>query len=126
MDLPAVYMVRGGCWHWSFQHRFPYQIFFAFCTLGILLWGFRKERNLDYVYVSIFGTTLWTLGEGVLQLSGIRNFRTAMVFDLPLPLCLAPLCRVLVEGAFVTLFCLWIVDLSLQKRTRVLAVVGLE
>ncbi|MBD3337611.1 MAG: hypothetical protein GF353_00790 [Candidatus Lokiarchaeota archaeon] len=118
-----VYMVRGGIGVGPFNTDFNVKLIFAIATACMVIYDWKKNNRLDYFWVSIFGTLIWTVAETFLQLRGYREFQKNYIFGLPLPGFIAIPLQGLVEGGFIAVTCLFITDWIRQKQTRHLAII---
>ena len=124
MILENVYMIRGGTTEGvgPFNTDFNIKFIFLLCTFLMILYDWKKNDRLDYLWVCIFGTLIWSAAEGFMQLLGIRDFQQNYLFGFPLPLIIAIPFQGLVEGAFIAVTCLFLGDLMREKKTRLLSI----
>jgi len=122
MIFDNVFMIRGGTGSGPFNTSFDVKFIFAVCTILLIIYDWKKNDRLDYLWVCIFGTLIWSAAEGFMQLTGVRAFQQNYLFGIPLPLAIAIPFQGLVEGAFIAVTCLFLGDLMREKKTRLLSI----
>ncbi|MHA1438775.1 MAG: hypothetical protein ACTSPD_14490 [Promethearchaeota archaeon] len=117
-------MVRGGVGVGPFNTDFNIKFIFAIIVVLLILFDWKKNDRLDYFWVSVFGTIIWSTAEFFLQLSGTREFQQNYLFGIPLPLFIAIPFQGLVEGAFIAVICLFFADLMKDDKNKKWAIIG--
>ena len=115
MDLATIYIIRGA----GFGRDFTPKLLIAFITIGIVMWDWRKQRRLDYLWVFVCGSLLWAAAEALLSLQGIRDMPIRTLFGRPLSLTLSWAIQGMSEGAFVAVVSLFVGDRILNRSTRI-------
>ncbi len=126
MIFDNVYMIRGGEGVGPFNTDFNIKFIFAIITIILIIYDWKVNNRLDYFWVSIFGTAIWSTAETFLQLSGTREFQQNYLFGYPLPLYISIPFQGLVEGAFIAVICLFFADLlrSDNDKTKKIAAIS--
>jgi hypothetical protein len=101
----------------DFAPKFWLSIF----TIVLVIWDWSKEKRLDYLWVFLTGTAIWTLAEAALQVSGARVMPARDLYGVMLPLPISAFLQGIAEGAFVAVFSLFVGDCLRDKQTRTLA-----
>lgn len=118
--METVYMVRGSLGAGPFNTDFHVKILYLLVFVTLVLWRKFHGRNSDYVWVAFFGTAIWTFSETLLQLGGLRDFRSPTVVGWELPVILSLPIQGMVEGAFVAVVALFFADLyATRKQTTI-------
>ncbi|MHA1281726.1 MAG: hypothetical protein ACTSQP_04400 [Promethearchaeota archaeon] len=114
MLLDTIYMIRNGLMGTSSELRFIFSLILIFAC--ILEWKIAK--SLDYFWVFIIGTIIWTFVELTLQISGIREMHQNSLFGIEIPFAISIIIQGAFEGATLTLIALIIGDLLLSKNQK--------
>jgi hypothetical protein len=123
MLFENVFMVRGSVGVGPFNTDFNMKFIFAVATILMIIYDWNKNERLDYLWVTIFGTLIWSAAEAIMQLAGIRAFQQNMLFGIPLPLGIAIPFQGMVEGGFIAVTCLFLGDWMREKKTRIPAII---
>jgi hypothetical protein len=115
MNLATIYIIRGA----GFGRDFTPKLLIAFITIGMVLWDWRRQRRLDYLWVFVCGSLLWAAAEALLTLQGIRHMPVRSLFGQPLSLTLSWVIQGMSEGAFVAVVGLFVGDRILNRSTRI-------
>lgn len=117
MLFESIFMIRGG----FFGYDFSIKLIITLFAISLCYYDWRKnEKRLDYFWVFLIGTLIWSLAEFLLQLVGIRELQEKYLFGinitswfwLTIPL------QGMSEGAFVAVLSLFVGDRVLNKEKR--------
>ncbi|MFO7798016.1 MAG: hypothetical protein R6W84_17890 [Promethearchaeia archaeon] len=117
MFFESIFMIRGGIFGYDFSVKLLIALFGI--TLCYYDWK-ENEKRLDYFWVFLIGTLIWSLAEFLLQLVGIRELQDKFFFGINITSCFwftIPL-QGMSEGAFVALINLFVGDRLLDKEKR--------
>ncbi len=119
MLFESVYMIRGGAiGAGPFGTNFITKILLVTITLIIVIYDWRKKERLDYLWVFIVGSLIWTWVEAYMQLTGQREFNANYLFYYEIPLFISIPIQGMAEGAAVAVICLFFGDRMLDEETR--------
>jgi hypothetical protein len=124
MLFESIFMIRGG----FFGYDFSIKLIITLFAISLCYYDWRKnEKRLDYFWVFLIGTLIWSLAELLLQLVGIRELQEKYLFGiditswfwLTIPL------QGMSEGAFVAVLSLFVGDRILNREKRKEGKIGL-
>ena len=104
-------MIRNG----SFGFDYNIKMILSIATIIMVIYDWKTKKRLDYFWAFLFATVVWGGVEAILQLTGIREMTTHLLFGLPLPLWISAPMQGMSEAAFVVIFGLFIGDRLLKK-----------
>jgi len=105
-------MIRGG----SFGFDYNIKLILSIATIIMIIYDWRKKDRLDYLWVFIFATVIWTTVEVILQLGLTREMTTHLLLGFPLPIWISAPIQGMSEAAFVAIFGLFVGDRLLKKE----------
>jgi len=117
MLFESIFMIRGG----FFGYEFGIKLIISLFAISLCYYDWRvNERRLDYFWVFLIGTLIWSLAEFLLQIVGIRELQEKFLFGinitswfwLTIPL------QGMSEGAFVAVLSVFIGDRIFNKEKR--------
>ncbi len=114
MIFENLYMIRNGQMGTNYETKF----IFTVVTIFLCLYDWRKNKRLDYFWVFIVGTIIWTIIEFRLQLSGTRDIIQAYLFGLEIPTLAESLLRGTYEGSIPAVLGVFFADRIIEKETR--------
>ncbi|MFX1337182.1 MAG: hypothetical protein ACFFDK_01090 [Promethearchaeota archaeon] len=112
--LESIFMIRGGYLGEDFNYKLLSSIF----AIAIVIFDNRRNKRLDYFWVFLVGTIIWTGIEASLQLSGTRVLPNRLLFGIQLPLWLSLPIQGISEGSYLAVLGLFITDLVLDDNTK--------
>jgi len=112
-------MIRGS----DFGTNFEVKLFMSIAAILICIYDWKKKERLDYFFVFITGTIIWSTVELVLQLSGTRIIPHKMMFGIPIPLFLSIPLQGISEGSAVAIYGLFGADNIIDEETRTQALI---
>ncbi|MHA1734098.1 MAG: hypothetical protein ACTSU5_19320 [Promethearchaeota archaeon] len=71
-----VFMIRNGLAGTNYE----YKLFTTFIGIALCVIDWKKHERLEYTWVFLVGTTIWTSYEFVLQVVGVRDVSQGMLF----------------------------------------------
>ena len=63
-----------------FGADFAPKLWLSMLPLGLVLWDSFKEHRLDYAWVMLIGTILWSIAEFAMQVLGVREMPNRELF----------------------------------------------
>jgi hypothetical protein len=114
MILESIFMIRGGIFGYEFSIKLLITIFAIY--LCYYDWK-TNDKRLDYFWVLLIGTIIWSLAEFLLQLVGIRELHEKYLFgfDITYWFWLTIPLQGISEGAFIAVLSLFVGDRFLSK-----------
>lgn len=110
----SVFIIRDA----AFGQDFGPKAIAALLGIILVVWDCRSQRRWDYAWVFLVGTLIWTAAELILQLSGVRDMPSHLLFGRELGPVAAQLIQGASEGALVAVMGLFVGDRWLVKSRR--------
>lgn len=114
MLLEHVYIIRNGASGESWNTK----LYFCIVAIILCIIDWKQNKRKEYFWVLITGTIIWTLIEGVAQISGIRVIPDRVLFGYQLPLWISLPIQGCSEGAVFAVVGLFFTDRFMKKNTR--------
>ncbi len=121
MILESIFMIRGG----RFGQNFSFKVLMIIATLIVCFYDWKKNDRLDYFWIFIVGTIIWTCAEIGLQIRGTRILKEKILFrvDVSENLLITIPIQGMSEGATVAIIGVFFGDRLMSEETRDKAIV---
>ena len=117
MLFESILMIRGG----FFGYEFGLKLIIAIFAVFLCYYDWRtNNRRLDYFWVFLTGTIIWSIAELLLQLLGTRVLQEKYLFGIDITnyLWLTIPLQAMSEGAFVAVFGVFVGDRLMLEEKR--------
>ena len=116
MIFESIFVIRAGFFGYEFTHKLVYAI------VGFLIcyYDWRKNKRLDYLWVYLIATLIYSWGEVMLQFFGGRGMQEKYLFgfDIGSWLWFTIPVQAMADVAFIALLGLFIADFIANQNTR--------
>ncbi len=114
MVIESIFMIRGG----SFGTNWNTKLFLSIIIVILVIYDWKKNERLDYFWIFLFGTIIWSLVEVSLQIGGTRIIQAKYLFGIEIPLWISAPLQGISEGSAVAVLGTFGADKIRDEETR--------
>ena len=120
MIFESIYMIRGG----SFGLNWNLKLLITIITIITVIYDWKKNDRLDYLWIFLFGTIIWSFVELFLQAAEIRIMPEKFLFGIEIPLLISIPLQGISEGSALAVLGTFAADRIQIKETRKLTIIS--
>lgn len=114
MVIESIFMIRGGSFGFNWNSKLILSIF----IIILVIYDWKKNERLDYFWIFLFGTIIWSLVEVSLQMGGTRIMPAKYLFGIEIPLWISAPLQGISEGSAVAVLGTFGADKIRDEETR--------